>query len=218
LELPGAIFIYHAPPRGATTAEALASGPSGVWEVVGSEGEAVDSVEVGAHVRYGAEGVGWVERLTDTPRWTASNWAFGRDPAPGVKKVVQVLRGAGASAASSSGGGWVSARSEESGGAAPAARGAPSKQPSSPLGALFGGALEAVADLGGHVISGIKTRLSPPPPPPSAANPVVTEVGPAALHSLPITAAAFHDHLPHHCAYRLFPRRAWPPQPHFLTL
>ena len=197
LELPGAIFLYRTPPRGAT-AESISSASSGVWEVLGSEGDTV-GVEVGAHLRYGVEGA-WVERLSDSPRFTATNWHFGRDPAPGVKKVVQVLR---VGASSSSGEGRV--------GGGGGAHATPEKPPPPPaaasplerVGAFFGGVLQAVGDARSHVVGGLRARISPPPPPPSAANPVVTEVGPAALHSLPITSTAFHDHLPHHYLHGL---------------
>ena len=61
------------------------------WVMIGIEGETMVGVEVGASVRYGLDGVGWVENVTVDSSFPITNEHFGRDPAPGVTKVLQRL-------------------------------------------------------------------------------------------------------------------------------
>ena len=61
------------------------------WVMIGIEGETMVGVEVGASVRYGLDGVGWVERVTVESSFPITNEHFDRDPAPGVRKVLQRL-------------------------------------------------------------------------------------------------------------------------------
>jgi hypothetical protein len=42
--------------------------------------------------RYGAEGIDWIERINNNSYFIASNKYFKYDPAPMVKKVIQILK------------------------------------------------------------------------------------------------------------------------------
>ena len=65
--------------------------PNDGWVMIGIEGETMVGVEVGASIRYGLNGVGWVERVTVESSFPITNEHFDRDPAPGVRKVLQRL-------------------------------------------------------------------------------------------------------------------------------
>jgi hypothetical protein len=66
-----------------------AAGGGGAWRTVAGEGGAF-AAPAGATLRYGAEGHGWATRLSSGAHTEASNASFHWDPAPGVKKVLQV--------------------------------------------------------------------------------------------------------------------------------
>ena len=64
------------------------------WVVIGVEGQLMTQVEIGTRIRYGLEGRGWIEGVTVQSSFPITNEYFGRDPAPGMRKVLQML-GAG---------------------------------------------------------------------------------------------------------------------------
>ena len=61
------------------------------WVIIGIEGQLMTQVEIGATVRYGLDGVGWIERVAVESTFPISNEYFGWDPAPGVRKVLLML-------------------------------------------------------------------------------------------------------------------------------
>lgn len=67
------------------------SAPNDGWVMIGVEGETMIGVEVGARVRYGSDGIGWIEGVTIHSSFPITNEYFGRDPAPGVRKVLLML-------------------------------------------------------------------------------------------------------------------------------
>jgi SAM-dependent methyltransferase len=61
------------------------------WFIVGIEGQLITEVEIGTSVRYGLDGIGWIERTVVHSRFPISNEYFGWDPAPGVRKILLML-------------------------------------------------------------------------------------------------------------------------------
>lgn len=59
------------------------------WKFVANECETT-SVKLGEHIRYGAENVGWIEAYNLHERFEVSNSYFNCDPAPNVKKQLQI--------------------------------------------------------------------------------------------------------------------------------
>jgi SAM-dependent methyltransferase len=66
--------------------------PNDGWVMIGVEGETMVGVPVGARVRYGSDGIGWIEGATVHSRFPITSEYFGRDPAPTAKKVLMMLR------------------------------------------------------------------------------------------------------------------------------
>ncbi len=76
--------LAHAARPGTAADPAPAMGP---WAAAGKEGQTI-RIATPTLVRYGA-GKDWIERIV-TKSFKASNEFFGRDPAPGAQKVVEV--------------------------------------------------------------------------------------------------------------------------------
>lgn len=60
------------------------------WSTVANEWDTISTIEVGAHIRYGANDVGWSESINRHEHIKVTNDHFNIDPALGVKKVLQV--------------------------------------------------------------------------------------------------------------------------------
>jgi hypothetical protein len=60
------------------------------WKFIANEGDTITNVAVGAHIRYGAPGIGWIEKMNCHDRFKVTNSHFNADPAPNVVKVLQV--------------------------------------------------------------------------------------------------------------------------------
>lgn len=65
--------------------------PNDGWVMIGVEGETMIGVPLGARVRYGSDGIGWIERVTGQTTFPITNEYFGKDPAPGMRKVLIML-------------------------------------------------------------------------------------------------------------------------------
>ena len=62
------------------------------WVTIANEGETVNNVDLGALIRYGAHNRGWIEKTNNSTSFIANNTHFGEDPAPNIKKVLQVFK------------------------------------------------------------------------------------------------------------------------------
>ena len=59
------------------------------WMFIANEGDIVSDIKLGTHIRYGAEGFGWIERISLHDCFQVNNMYFNYDPAPNTKKVLQ---------------------------------------------------------------------------------------------------------------------------------
>ena len=62
------------------------------WVEIGKENETIRDVDIGKYIRYGSNEYGWVIRLNNEESFTVTSEYFGLDPAPCVKKSVQMLK------------------------------------------------------------------------------------------------------------------------------
>ena len=60
------------------------------WVFIANENETMSNFPLGAHIRYGVEGIGWIENINEYKYFEVSNIHFKNDPAPFVKKILQL--------------------------------------------------------------------------------------------------------------------------------
>ena len=60
------------------------------WKFIANEGDTVSNIALGTHIRYGATGVSWIESVNYHECFEVTNLHFNNDPAPFVKKILQV--------------------------------------------------------------------------------------------------------------------------------
>jgi hypothetical protein len=60
------------------------------WKFIANEGDIISNIALGTHIRYGANGVGWIENINHHECFEVTNLHFNNDPAPNVKKILQV--------------------------------------------------------------------------------------------------------------------------------
>ena len=63
------------------------------WKFIANENETIINLDIGKHIRYGAKGIGWIEKYnTNDNAFQVKNEYFNIDPAPYVVKQLQICK------------------------------------------------------------------------------------------------------------------------------